>query len=292
MISFKKALCKLAPVLALTLALGACETLSSFNPFGDEGPKSDLGKDEKADVLYNDGLARIEARDFQGAAKKFMELEKQYPYSQWSKRALLLATYSSYEGGLYPEAIGYGRRYVQLYPATPETPYAQYLVGMGYYNQILDINRDQERAEKALATLEDLVRKWPNSEYVRDANERIRGARDQLSGREMTVGRYYLQRRNYTGAINRFREVVVKYQQTKHVEEALSRLVEAYMGMGLMDEAKTAAAVLGHNFPDSQWYKDAYILLETKGERPRENSESWISRSFRSFTRATLGTNG
>lgn len=273
----------------LALSVSACETvtdtLSSINPWDDKGPKSDIGKDERAEVLFNDGLARLEAKDFGAASKKFAELDKQYPYSNWSRRAMVLATFSSYEGGDYAEAISQGRRYVQLYPASPDTPYVQYLVGMSYHNQILDITRDQERAEKSLVAFEDLVRKWPNSEYAGDARDRIRIARDQLAGKEMDVGRYYLERRNYSGAINRFREVIVKYQTTRHIEEALSRITEAYMAMGIVDEAQTAAAVLGHNFPESQWYKDAFALLKSGGVEPRENKGSWISRAFSGATR-------
>lgn len=272
----------------IALSVGACETISSLNPFDDKGPKSDIGVDEKADVLFNDGLARLESRDYGGATKKFVELDKQYPYSQWSRRALLLSTYASFEGGDYADAINHGRRYVQLYPASPDTPYAQFLVGMSYFNQIVDISRDQDRAEKTIQTMDDLVRKWPNSEYAREARDKIRVAQDQLAGKEMDVGRYYMQRRNWTGAINRYREVIVKYQTTRHVEEALSRLVEAYMGLGIVNEAQTAAAVLGHNFPDSQWYKDAFALLEGGGLKPREDTGSWISRTFRGFQR-TVG---
>jgi outer membrane protein assembly factor BamD len=136
--------------------------------------------------------------------------------------------------------------------------------------------------------MDDLVRKWPSSEYAREAKDKIRVAQDQLAGKEMDVGRYYMQRRNWTGAINRYREVIVKYQTTRHVEEALSRLVEAYMGLGIVNEAQTAAAVLGHNFPDSQWYKDAFALLESGGLKPREDTGSWISRTFRGFSR-TVG---
>lgn len=277
---------RLAAAFVIALAVAGCETISSLNPFEDKGPKSDIGKDERAEVLFNDGLARMEARDYGGANKKFLELDKQYPYSNWSRRALILSTYAAYEGNDYAEAINNGRRYVQLYPASPDTPYAQYLVGMSYYNQIVDISRDQERAEKALIAFEDLVRKWPNSEYANDSRERVRAARDQLAGKEMDVGRYYLNRRNFTGAINRFREVLVKYQTTRHTEEALSRLTEAYMGLGIVNEAQTAAAVLGHNYPDSQWYKDAYALLQTGGVEPREDTGSWISRTFRGVSRS------
>ncbi len=278
---------RLAAGAMMALSVAACETVSdtiaSINPFEDKGPKSDIGKDEKAEVLFNDGLARLEARDYGGASKKFTELDKQYPYSSWSRRAMVLATFASYEGGDFPEAIGIGRRYVQLYPASPDTPYVQYLVGMSYHNQILDIQRDQERAEKSLQAFEDLVRKWPNSEYAGDAKDRIRMARDQLAGKEMEVGRFYLNQRNYTGAVNRFREVLVKYQNTRHVEEALSRLTEAYMALGIVNEAQTAAAVLGHNFPESQWYKDAFALLKSGGLEPREDRGSWISKTLRSM---------
>lgn len=279
---------RLAAVLVLGLGLSACETVSSLNPFAEKGPQSDIGKDERAEVLFNDGLARMESKDYAGAVKKFQELDKQYPYSHWSRRALLLSTFSAYSGNDYAEAINHGRRYVQLYPATADTPYAQYLIGMSYYEQIVDINKDQERAEKTIVAMEELLRKWPNSEYAKDAKERIRMARDQLAGKEMDVGRYYLTKRNYTGGINRFREVLMKYQNTRHVEEALARLAEAYMGLGIVNEAQTAAAVLGHNFPDSQWYKDTYVLLDSKGARPREDTESWISRSMKTFQR-TVG---
>jgi outer membrane protein assembly factor BamD len=274
-------LARFVAAAVLALSVGACETVASLNPFEDRGPKSDIGKDERAEVLFNDGLARLEARDFGAASRKFVELDKQYPYSNWSRRAMVLATFAAYEGGDFPEAVNNGRRYIQLYPATPETPYVQYLVGMSFYNQILDITRDQERAERALATFEDLARKWPNSEYANAAREHARASRDQLAGKEMDVGRYYLQRRNYTGAINRFREVLVKYQTTRHSEEALSRLTESYMALGIVNEAQTAAAVLGHNFPDSQWYKDAFKLLQSGGLEPREDRGSWISRAFR-----------
>ena len=277
---------KIVAGLLIALSLAGCETISNLNPFEDKGPKSDIGKDERAEVLFNDGLARLEAREFTAASKKFVELDKQYPYSSWSRRSLILSTFASYEGNDYATAISNGRRYVQLYPASPETAYAQYLIGMSYFNQIVDISRDQERAEKAMLAFDDLVNKWPNSEYAPDARERIRSARDQLAGKEMDVGRYYLTKRNFTGAINRFREVLVKYQTTRHTEEALSRLTEAYMGLGIVNEAQTAAAVLGHNYPDSPWYKDAFALLETGGLKPREDQSSWISRTVRGMTRS------
>ncbi len=273
----------LAAVIAFPLA--GCETVSSLNPFGSAKATSDIAKDEPAEALFNDGLARLQNKNFDGAARKFQELDKQYPYTSWSKRSLLLQTYANYEQRNYEDAIQSGRRYVQLYPADKDAAYAQYLVGMSYFNQIPDATRDQERSARALLAMDELINKWPQSEYVPDARQRVAVARDQLAAKEMDVGRYYLERRNYPGAVNRFREVLTKYQTTRHVEEALMRTAEAYMAMGIVPEAQTAAAVLGHNFPDSQWYKDAFKLLESSGAEPRENEGSWISRAFRGFRR-------
>lgn len=276
-------------VAALALPLGACETMSSaitsINPFASAKATSDIAGDEPAEALYNDGLARLQNNNYDGAARKFAELDKQYPYTSWSKRSLLLQTYANYENRNYEDAIQNGRRFVQLYPAEKDAAYAQYLVGMSYFNQMPDVTRDQERAARALLAMDELVNKYPQSEYVPDARQRVAVARDQLAAKEMDVGRYYLQRRNYPGAVNRFREVLTKYQTTRHTEEALMRTTEAYMAMGIVPEAQTAAAVLGHNFPDSQWYKDSYALLQSGGVEPRENQDSWISRAFRGFRR-------
>ncbi len=273
-----------AALVLLMLPLAACETVTDLIPtslFSSKGPKSDIGPDEPAERLFNDGLARLQDKRYEDAVKKFTELDKQYPYSGWSRRALLLQTFASYENGDYSEAISHGRRFVQLHPANPDAAYAQYLVGMSYFNQIPDVTRDQERSEKALTVMDELIRRWPASEYAPDAKQRVSVARDQLAGREMEVGRFYLNKRNYTGAINRFREVIVKYQTTRHTEESLARLAEAYMALGIVNEAQTAGAVLGHNFPDSRWYKDTYSLLQSGGVEPREDAGSWISRIFR-----------
>jgi outer membrane protein assembly factor BamD len=276
-------------VIALAVSLSACETVSSavssFNPFGGTKASSDLQKDEPAEVLFNDGLARLQNKNFDGAARKFAELDKQYPYTSWSRRSLLLQTFAQYESRNYEDAIASGRRYVQLYPADKDAAYAQYLVGMSYFNQIPDVTRDQERSARALLALDELINKWPQSEYVPDARQRVATARDQLAAKEMDVGRFYLERRNFAGAVNRFREVLTKYQTTRHTEEALHRIAEAYMALGIVPEAQTAAAVLGHNFPDSPWYKDSYRLLAGGGVTPSENQDSWISRAFRGFRR-------
>ena len=281
-----------AALLLCAVALGGCETLQALNPFGSgEKYKMEIVPEVPAEKLYDEGLGRLKNNDFPGAAKKFGELEKQHPYSEWSRKALIMTAYSRYEAQEYDDAINASKRYLQLHPSSPEAAYAQYLLAMSNYNQIPDVTRDQERAEKALTALQELIDRYPKSEYVSDARFRVQVARDQLAGKEMEVGRFYLKQRNYPGAINRFRDVVAKYQTTRHVEEALMRLTEAYMALGIVGEAQTAAAVLGHNFPDSPWYKDAHTLLRSGGLEPREDTGSWISRAFRGLTR-TVGLRG
>jgi outer membrane protein assembly factor BamD len=279
-------LVRVLALAACSVALAGCETLSSINPFN----QGDVYRPEivavvPAEQLYNDGLARIQKGDHSGAARKFGELEKQYPTSDWSRKALLMTAYAGFEGRAYDDTITASQRYLQLYPTSTDAAYAHYLLAMSYYNQIPDVTRDQERSERALIALQQLVERYPTSEYAADAKRKIQVARDQLAGREMEVGRFYLQKRNYTGAINRFRNVVAAYQTTRHVEEALQRLTEAYMAMGIVNEAQTAAAVLGHNFPDSVWYRESYALLTKGGVQPYENSESWISKAFRGVPR-------
>ena len=268
----------LAAVLLSPLA--ACSTLDSLNIFSGEKYETKLLPDIPAEDIYDQGLARLRKGDHSGAATKFGELDKQYPFSQWSRKGLLMSTFAHYEGGQYDDAIADGNRYVGLYPSTEEAAYALYLVGMSEYNQVPDISRDQERAEKALQTFTSLIERYPKSEYVGDAKYKIQVARDQVAGKEMAIGRYYLKKKNYTAAVNRFREVLSKYQTTRHAEEALYRLTEAYLGLGIAPEAQTAAAVLGHNYPDGQWYQDAYKLLKGGGLAPNEDSGSWISKTF------------
>ena len=238
--------------------------------------------DIPADKLYSDGLAKLEDSDYEGAVKKFDTLDKQYPYSEWSRKALLMTAYSNYEGQKYDDAINASKRYLQRHPASKDAAYAQYLMAMSKYKQIPDVTRDQERSEKALVALQELVQKYPTSEYSADAKAKIQITRDQLAGKEMEVGRFYLERRNFPAAINRFRDVVTKYQTTRHAEEALERLTEAYMALGITQEAQNAAAVLGHNFPDSPWYKDAHALLaQNGGLEPREEKTSFLSKIYR-----------
>lgn len=249
---------------------------------------------EPADVTYNQALANLEAGKVREASRKFEAVDRQHPYSEYARKALIMNAFTQYRQSNYEDAITAGQRYVQLYPATDDAAYAQYIVGLSYFRQIRDVTQDQADARRTITAMEEVVTRWPQSPYVEDARTKMRFARDQLAGKEMQVGRYYLERREYIAAVKRFRSVVERYENTRHVEEALARLVEANMAMGLASEAQTAGAVLGHNFPDSQWYKDSYSLLQSGGLEPRENSGSWLSR-FRSSgprdtTTATPGT--
>lgn len=270
--------------LALILPMTACDTISNLNPFDkEEKYKPEITPSVPAETIYNQGLGLLQKNEYDGAAKKFADLDKQYPFSVWSKKALILQTYAYYTGRNYEEAITAGKRYLSLHPSTPDAAYAAYMVGMSYYNQIPDVSRDQERTEKALLALQEVVTRWPQSEYASDAKFKIQVTKDQLAGREMTVGRFYLKQKNYTAAINRFRTVVSTYQTTNQIEEALARLAECYLALGIVAEAQTAGAVLGHNFPESQWYKDTYALLQTRGLEPREDGGSWMSKAMRAF---------
>ena len=267
-----RALIRLAMLVVVAVALGGCSILD----------KDAILPDEPADKLYNEGLYLLNSKkDPKTAAKKFEEVDRQHPYSEWARKSLIMTAYAYYEAGSYDECIGTARRYVSLHPGSPDAAYAQFLIGSSYFDQMNEISRDQERTEKAVQNFDEVVRKYPSSEYAVVAKKKIEIARDQLAGKEMHIGREALEKRNYIAAINRFKVVVTRYQRTRHVEEALLRLTEAYMALGIADEAQTSAAVLGHNFPDSRWYKDAYALMQSKGLQPNENKGSWISRAFK-----------
>jgi len=276
---------RLAAIVVLAAPLAACGSLGSFdiadyNPFAAEKYKMKVEPDVPASQIYDQGLARLAKDDGSGAAKKFADLGKNYPDSDWSKKGLLMTAYSQFRAGEYDNAEQSAEKYLKLYPDASDAAYAIYLEASSYYAQIPDVSRDQERSSKALELFSKIVEKYPNSEYVNDSKYKIQVARDQLAGKEMSIGRFYLHRRNYVAAINRFRSVLANYQTTRHTEEALYRLTEAYLGLGVTNEAQTAAAVLGHNFPDSQWYKDAYALLKGGGLEPQENKDSWISKIY------------
>jgi outer membrane protein assembly factor BamD len=271
------ALLRMLLVLPMLAFVAGCSTWSLFG-----NDKDEVAPDEPAERLYNEGVYYLnEKHDPKAAAKKFEEVDRQHPYSEWARKSLVMSAYSYYDAKNYDESINSAKRYISLHPGTPDAAYAMYLVGASYFDQIPDVSRDQGRTDKAMAALEEVVRKFPDSEYAASARRKIEGARDQLAAKEMSVGRYYQSSKNFIGAINRFKVVVTRYQTTRHVEEALMRLTECYLTLGIVAEAQTAAAVLGHNFPDSAWYKDAYQIVKGQGYEPQEDSGSWISRAFR-----------
>jgi len=235
---------------------------------------------EAPDVLYNQALANLNNGRLNEAAKKFAAIDNQHPYSEWARKALVMGAFTNYRQGKYDEAVSQANRYIALYPTSAETAYAYYIVGLSYFRQIPDVTRDQRDTRRAIAAMQEVVDRFPDSEYVADAKDKIRFGREQLAGKEMQVGRYYLERRQYLAALKRFRSVVEDYSNTNHIEEALYRLVETNLAMGIGPEAQTAAAVLGQNYPDSNWYADAYQLLQKGGLSPEESRGSWLSNLF------------
>lgn len=258
-------------LLVLVVGLAACTSSEDKN--------ADFAVDNivPPDALYNQALANLDAGDLNTAKKRIDDLNSQHPYSDYSRRSLILDTFINYRQGQYAEAASSGRRFIQLYPSDDDAAYAQYIIGMSYFKQMPHITRDQSVTRKSYQAMSSLVEKYPESEYVEDAKRKMRITRDQLAGKEMLVGRYYQERREFLAAINRFRRVVERYPNTRHVEEALARLTESYFSLGLSEEAQNSAAVLGHNFPDSQWYEDSYKLLQTGGLEPRESKRSWLT---------------
>jgi outer membrane protein assembly factor BamD len=221
--------------------------------------------DQPVEQIYNVAFTLLQRRRFSEAAKVFDEVERQHPYSVWARRSMLMSAFAYYEANKYDDAIESADRFLSLHPGNRDAPYAYYLKAICYYEQISDVGRDQERTLQALNALNDITRRYPTTEYARDARLKIDLTRDHLAGKEMYVGRYYLKHGQYVAAINRFKAVIETYQTTSHVPEALERLTEAYFAVGLSDEAQASASVLGYNFPNSEWYKDAYNLLVEHG---------------------------
>ena len=231
--------------------------------------------EKPVDQLYNAAMEHLANEYYREAAKGFDEVERQHPYSVWATKAQLMAAYAHYQNNRYDEAIAALERFIQLHPGSPDAAYAYYLKGLSYYEQISDVERDQKMTDMALATLKEIVVRFPESRYARDAKVKIDLTVDHLAGKEMEIGRYYLRRGNYLAAVNRFKAVAEKYQTTTHVPEALHRMSEAYTAMGLHDEARRIAAVLGHNYPGNEWYVDSYELIEDKQVRPKQAEKPW-----------------
>ncbi|HYB08750.1 MAG TPA: outer membrane protein assembly factor BamD [Alphaproteobacteria bacterium] len=265
--------------LALALfALGACS--------GDD--EKDKYVEEPVNTLYNRGMDALAEQRYPAAAKAFDEVERQHPYSIWATKAQLMSAYALYQDNNYQEAINALTRFIQLHPGNRDIAYAYYLKALSYYEQVTDVERDQTNADQALTSLEELIRRYPDTPYAKDARRKIDLVRDHLAGKELEVGRFYETRGAYVAAISRFKTVVDKYQTTTQVPEALHRLVECYMALGVVDEAKKTAAVLGYNYPRSQWYVDSYQLVENvKVDRDTgvatKNDDSFIAKTWNSI---------
>jgi outer membrane protein assembly factor BamD len=238
-------------LLGAILALGACASSKDQEDY----------VEEPVDDLYNRAMDLLQNGDDRQAARAFEEVERQHPYSEWATRAQLMSAYAFYEANDYDEAVAAARRFIDLHPGNKDVAYAYYLIGQSHYEQISDVGRDQKMTELALEAFDELIRRFPDSRYARDAEIKADLARDHLAGKEMEIGRYYLRRGEYVAAINRFNNVITRYQTTTHVAEALHRLTEAYLALGVQDEARRTASVLGYNFPGSPWYQDSYDLF-------------------------------
>lgn len=232
--------------------------------------------------LYARATEELDKRDFDEAILLFNEVERQHPYSEWARRSSLMTAFASYESRKYDEAISTAQRYLSLNPAGQGAPYAYYLIAVSYFDQIMDVGRDQKTTELARNALNDVIRRYPETDYARDAVVKMDMVSDQLAGKEMEIGRWYLRRNQHLSAVNRFRTVVTDYDTTGHTPEALYRLVEVYLSLGLKQEALASGAVLGYNYPESVWYRDAYRLLGNEGLDPDAASDAqkrtWLQR--------------
>lgn len=264
-----------ALVVAGVVALAACA-----------GPQSVVsGKEEPAETLYNRAMGLLTRGEGIDATHVFNEVERQHPYSIWASKAMLMSSYTYYAMNRYTEALVGLDRFIRLHPGSRDIEYAYYLKALCSYEQIADVQRDQDMTREAMAALQVVIKRDPNSKYARDAKLKYDLTQDQLAGQEMSVGRWYQRAGMFIAAINRFKTVVEKYQTTSHVPEALHRLTESYLTLGIKDEAQKAAAVLGHNFPGSEWYQDSYVLMTgIKPQRQQANSStprrSWWGRAW------------
>ncbi len=260
--------------------------LAVFSLTGCSGTdKLDLEEGQSADTLYEAANTALENKDYVEATQLFEEVERQHPYSKWATKAQLMSAFSSYEDQRYDEAILALDRFIELHPGSQDIDYAYYLKALSYYEQISDVRRDQEMTRESLEALDMLIARFPGSKYARDAKLKRDLTLDHLAGKEMEVGRYYLKRNQVNAAINRFRTVIQDYQTTTHVPEALHRLVESYMILGLKGEATRIAAVLGHNYPGSRWYADSYALLDPEMREEILGDRGWLDRTVESLLR-------
>jgi outer membrane protein assembly factor BamD len=250
---------RLAPIALLALSLGGCATIHKILPFTktDDTPKVNLA-DEPPDLLYSNGVHAMEQGNYGTAVKHFDAIQQNYPYSSWATNAQLMEGYTEYRRDGYTEAVSQLDRFIALHPANKDIGYVYYLRALCYYEQIADISRDQKGTQEAMAALQDVVNRFPDSAYARDARLKIDLCRDHLAGKEMLIGRYYEKQHLYAAAIGRYQRVIDDFQTTNHTPEALSRLTEVYLKLGLVGEAKKTAAVLAYNYPGSHWYENSW----------------------------------
>ncbi len=270
-------------IAALGGALAGCASTSDVTNALNPDPPS---------KMYADADGFMAKGKFDDAAKKFEDLDRDHPYAPEARRAMVMAAYAYYKSGKLPEAVASARRYTTMHPGTKEAALAHHIIAQSHFDEMRGPNRDQGETRKALAELRTLKTRYPDSPYAKEAEEKIKVTEDNLAASEMEVGRYYMKRKQYVAAINRFKVVVSDYQTTAHVEEALMRLTESYMALGITNEAQNSAAVLGHNFPSSRWYKDAYALLQSGGLTPQDSGDSWLSKTWKSVPKLSLGGTG
>jgi outer membrane protein assembly factor BamD len=260
-------LLSLAGVAIAALALASC------------AEKQDTYVERPVEDLYNSAMDALQEGDYATAVKDFDETDRQHPYSVWATKAQLMSAYTLYEQGKYDDSIVAADRFIQLHPGHRDVAYAYYLKALDYYIQITDVGRDQKITQQAMSALGEVARRFPDTKYARDARLKMDLARDHLAGKEMDIGRWYEDRGDYLAAMNRFKRVVENYQTTTHVPEALERLTECYLALGLSDEARRTAAVLGYNYPGSRWYEDTYDLVTSgSGSAEASANKGWFAR--------------
>lgn len=260
--------------------LGVC-LLAGFLVACSDGEKADIAYVERTvENIYNTAYEYLGDGDFRRAAIEFDEVERQHPYSVWARRAMVMSAFSYYRQNKYSDAILTARRFLSLHPGNAQAPYMYYLIAQCQYEQISDISRDQKNTELAREALTDVIRRYPNTDYARDARLKLDLTVDHLASKEMAIGRYYLYQHSYLAAIARFKNVVLQYQRTTHAEEALHRLTEAYLALGLEQEAKASAVVLGYNYPAGEWYADSYRMLVER-DFTSVTDETWYRRAWR-----------
>lgn len=262
-------------MVAVAAALAGCASNDAVRALNPDPPSK----------MFADADALMAKGSFEDAAKKFEDVDREHPYSPEARRAIVMAAYAYYKANKTPEAIAAAERYTTMHPGTKEAPLAHHIIAQSYFDQMKQPNRDQEATRKALAQLKTLKTRYPDSPYAQKADNQIRVCEDTLAAQEMEVGRYYLKNGNHIAAINRFKTVVTDYQTTAHVEEALYRLAASYLALGIAPEAQNAAAVLGHNFPNSSWYKDSYALLQKQGLMPQVSQGSWMTDVLQGHTK-------